>query len=384
MSKLSGYFVALANKPSRLDKQDTLRNIYKLEGSKVTRILLYCYDPFRRYKMQKGFAEGKGTQEIDDTFFDILDRMADGRFSGLAAQRAVNVYLHQLTAEDAELAVKVIKKDLRIGMAIETINQVFPGLIPVHKVMLAKPIEWHRVKYPCWATIKLDGVRAIYRSGKFYFRNGKEIVGLASLADLLIDAPVLDGELVCPGLTFQESSGKIRAYAPTDDVEFHIIDVPEHPSIEFNDRMTSILCLIGPRIHQLEGHFMHDRQQIEKFYNAILEQGYEGLVIKPTHYAYQNKRSYAWMKMKVTDTIDAKVISMFEGEGKYFNQMGGVIIDVDGVQVKVGSGFTDAERYVFWRSPEKILDHVIEVHYHEKTPDGSLRHPRFKQVRLDK
>ncbi len=31
-----------------------------------------------------------------------------------------------------------------------------------------------------------------------------------------------------------------------------------------------------------------------------------------------------------------------------------------------------------WNNQSKYLGRIVEVHCHEKTPDGSLRHPRLK------
>ncbi|MBN4756912.1 DNA ligase, partial [Escherichia coli] len=34
-----------------------------------------------------------------------------------------------------------------------------------------------------------------------------------------------------------------------------------------------------------------------------------------------------------------------------------------------------------WNNKEKYRGRIVEVHCHEKTPDGSLRHPRLKWPR---
>jgi DNA ligase-1 len=64
--------------------------------------------------------------------------------------------------------------------------------------------------------------------------------------------------------------------------------------------------------------------------------------------------------------------------------LGGFIVDYKGKEVRVGSGFSDAERHDLWFSKHSQIGNIIEVKYHEVTPDGSLRHPVFGGFRYDK
>ena len=64
--------------------------------------------------------------------------------------------------------------------------------------------------------------------------------------------------------------------------------------------------------------------------------------------------------------------------------LGGFIGNFNGVEVRVGSGLSDNDRVDFWGRREQIRGDLMEVEYHEVTPDGSLRHPRFARFRDDK
>lgn len=68
--------------------------------------------------------------------------------------------------------------------------------------------------------------------------------------------------------------------------------------------------------------------------------------------------------------------------------LGGLTVDYNGVPVRVGSGFSDQDRQVLWAiwmtDPEQLKRKMLEVSFHEVTPDGSLRHPRAKRFRPDK
>jgi len=106
------------------------------------------------------------------------------------------------------------------------------------------------------------------------------------------------------------------------------------------------------------------------------------LVIKPYDYKYVGKRSYDWMKIKLSHTEDLPILEVYEGEGRLKGSLGGFVTDHRGIRVKVGSGFSDIQRAKWWNDPPIGL--IAEVKYHEITPDGSLRHPVFVRLRYDK
>ena len=373
---------------SRIKKLQAIADSAGIWRETFLSALYYAYDPYKRYHVTRGTVRGSGTDILGLDQFILLDKLSTREISGNAAPYAVSRVCQRLTPVSAEMFKRILLKDLRIGLGAASINKAFPGLVPEHKVMLAKPLEWHRVKYPCVSTVKLDGVRAIYRNGTFYTRNGKTLHGLETLAERLSGAPVLDGELVCPGMDFQTSSGSLRSFAETPNAQFHIIDVPEHPSRSFGERMLGASSLKDPDglVRIIPWRLAHGMEEIERHYQACLEAGYEGVVVKPMEYEYVDKRSFDWMKLKAINTVDARIVDIFEGTGKYSSSAGGVIIQMPDseVLVRVGSGFSDEQRDHIYADPDMFIGRMIEVKYHEVTPDGSLRHPRFYRWRDDK
>ena len=135
--------------------------------------------------------------------------------------------------------------------------------------------------------------------------------------------------------------------------------------------------------------------EVQFYYNAFRTAGQEGAIVKPLDGVYVKKRSYAWLKIKGEETNDLFITGAFEGTGKYEGMLGGVIVDFNGVAVRVGGGLSEAQRVELWAdyqndiTPGKgpfhlLLGKMIEVEAHEVTPDGSLRHPRFVRFRSDK
>ena len=352
----------------------------------ASKYVLAAYDPFTKYYLTK-CAAGKGEDQFSSVTWLILDKLSKRELTGYEAQNVVNMHTKEMTQSSAELFRRILKGDLRMGMGIKTINKALPGLVPTHDVMLAKLFEEHHLSYPCWGSPKIDGVRGTYKRGKFYSRNGHEYMGLDHLKEQLADITQdIDGELIVPGVSFQVSSGWIRSDDPTPDAQFKMIDLPtiNEPFIQ---RLTMMddLHFIGPDIHKIKRQMLQDLSEVKEFYRLCRRQGYEGAVITPYDYEYVGNRSYRWMKMKPLLTFDGLIHDVYEGKGKYEGMMGGVIVLFkNGVENKVGGGWSDHQRKVYWQQPELIIGRMIEIHYMEETDDGNMRHARFFDFRPDK
>ena len=84
------------------------------------------------------------------------------------------------------------------------------------------------------------------------------------------------------------------------------------------------------------------------------------------------------------ESEDVPCTGIFEGTGKYEFSAGGIYVDFNGVQVKVGTGFSDRDRKKMWEDQDHYIGLISEIEFKEKTKNGSMRQPRFKGWRLDK
>ncbi|CCG43320.1 ATP-dependent DNA ligase [Magnetospirillum molischianum] len=156
---------------------------------------------------------------------------------------------------------------------------------------------------------------------------------------------------------------------------------------------------VGAKIQHMPSYLCGSEEELMALYERVRARGKEGIIVKPLDGIYERKRSYSWLKIKAEETVDLVVKGAYEGEGKYQGMLGGLLCDFEGVEVRVGGGYSDEERKEFWRLYQHdlkaaeawgcvgeplLLGTLVEVEYHETTPDGSLRHPRFVRRRLDK
>jgi DNA ligase 1 len=388
------FIIKLQSTRSINSKLDTL---YRADYLSL-KVLEYTYNPFKQYHMKQipYFIAGNGTiQEHETEIFDTLNLMHTRALTGKAALKAVKDLLSKLSTRNASIVSSIISKDLRCGISSALISKIHPDLIPKHTVMLAK--TWHddMFKPGLVMSIKLDGLRATFKNGKFYSRKGITLQGLTHLEDALkaykVKNYVLDGELTIPGQHFQVLSGKLRSNVTCPEAVYNIFDIIPHELdtnlITFDKRLKKLHDIFSDNsnnINLVKHVLAKSVDHIHETFKKAISMKYEGLVIKTKDYVYQHKRSKDWLKIKMEHTEDLPIVGFFEGKGKYENQLGGIIVDRKGVHVSVGSGFTDEERVLYWLTREQYLNKIAEVAFHEETLDGSLRHPVFKGYRWDK
>lgn len=384
-----------------------------LEFDLFERVVKAALCPFTTYGIKK-FTKGNATLERVDGFNDktweLLDDLAQRNLTGNAAIEKVQVTYEILPDKSAELFERILKKDLRAGFSAKSVNRVKPDTIFVFSCMLAQKYEEKRIKkFPVSVEIKLDGVRVLAmrvpeKTGpyRFFSRTGKEFEAYRHLAEelelLSKDACyVFDGEVVDKSGSFNETVGAAhRKSQAALNAEFHVFDVHNRDAFDkdtishdYQRRRIALKNIFeGKELSNIKHHpcyKVNSHDEIMHIYNNARNRGLEGVIVKPLNGKYVRKRSYDWLKVKDQQTVDVKIVDMERGTGKFENTMGAIVVDVDGVFVNVGGGFSDALRDEIWNNYNRDWEgRLVEIEFHEKTPDGSLRHPRFIRVRDDK
>lgn len=94
---------------------------------------------------------------------------------------------------------------------------------------------------------------------------------------------------------------------------------------------------------------------------------------------YVGKRSDTLLKVKSFLDDEAVVVGHQPGEGKHLGRLGAVNVEWKGKKLKLGTGFTDAER----ESPPAIGS-VVTFRYFELSDDGIPRFPTYVGQAVDK
>lgn len=332
--------------------------------------------------------------------------------------------------EEKEMLVKILTKNLNIGIGTSIINKVFgKNFIPDLELMAAQDdmtqIDTSKTNY---AEIKYDGVRVIAVEEKdgvtFYTRNfnilnselmpsiekeATEFIKRFKEKHNITYKVFIDGELTdfnrksVTGKVNQILKGKAKS-ALDGDLLFNIFDAGDFSWIEkdivgtipYTKRRQQIVSTFEnssfKHLLQAEMHVVTSKSEINDLFNNVVAKGGEGLIIKTASHFYECKRSKHWIKLKEVNDCDLKIIGYFDGENKRKENgwIGGFICQSEDktLNVNVGSGFTEDMLQLFSKDPEQYVGKIAKIQYNTKIQDKheswSLFLPVFLEIRVDK
>lgn len=285
-------------------------------------------------------------------------------------------------------------------------------------VMLAHKYMPKHARFPAVIEPKIDGVRAIVvvdpKAGRAqaYSRLGNPFTSVRNIERALLEAArahgwnsarAFDGELTCG--SFRETVSRIKHKdAEAKGAVFTMFDLLPWPLVENfgvslrwrRDLLENFCNTQAPANCPLvqQWAIRHD-DDVQRFYLELRERGYEGAIVKDPESRWTGKRSRAYLKLKAKETLDLTIVGAARGEGRLSDTLGYLVCSLDAAAkgvarlrntVRVGSGIHDSDRAELWQLHQqgKLVGRVVEVSFHEYTPDGSLRHPVFKGLRIDK
>lgn len=348
----------------------------------------------------------------DVKFEKLCENLSTRKITGnMALAELSDTLLLAPAAIDLKWAWRILNKNLRCGVQLSTVKKVFPGLIEPFACALAKPYEpeKHELEGAWCVEPKLDGLRMVVVGGVAYTRNGRVIESVGHvLAELSpwtgkLANYVFDGEIM--GSTeFDEDSGKIRkkGEGPNFDLKYNIFDIikgdewAKKKTESTLDRKQRLSNLFNPEMIAEAASFKYVRKvpwktltnpTAEKLFemrDKFIADGYEGVMLKDLSAPYVFKRSDSLLKLKDFVDADGEIVGSYEGKGRHAGRLGGLVVSFDGIETKVGSGFSDEQRTDLWNRRHDIIGSCVEVQYQNKTTEGSLRFPVFVKFRPDK
>jgi DNA ligase 1 len=426
----------LESSDSRLHKERVIEKALmaaKLGSANAQCFLFNCYQAYNPYYTfhVRQVPESEGIEHAENpwpVFWGLLEGLRTRSFSGHRARDAILETMKRFDSlEWNNLCRRVLIKDLRCGISEKTLNKVLGKTewkIPVFTCQLAQDStdQPKKLKGIKRLECKLDGVRvlAVVQGSDvtLYSRNGKVFENFPQIVQAIEDNRkaffniphagrfVLDGEIV--GESFQKlmKQAHRKTDAVTDGMVYHVFDIipldsfieghynaQQHKRIEMLERVRALLPENGPiqimngldvDLDTAEGHDI-----MQRYAEAAVEGGFEGIMIKSMDAPYLCKRTDSWMKWKPTITVDLKIVGFEQGTGRNADRLGAIICEGDDngrhICVNVGSGLSDGDRDEYWSSRDLLLGHLVEIQADAVTQnqDGSysLRFPRFLRFR---
>lgn len=236
-----------------------------------------------------------------------------------------------------------------------------------------------------WVSEKLDGVRAWWDGTRLITRGGRVIQAPGWFTAGLPPVP-LDGELWMGRGTFARLSGTVRRDTPDEDawrqVRYLVFDLPDHPG-PFGERVAALQALFdridNPSAEPLRPFRVPNREALLAELDRVVRAGGEGLMLHRDAALYRAVRSEDLLKLKPWQDAEARVVGHLPGKGRLAGMLGALLVELpDGRHLRLGSGFTDAER----RNPPGV-GRIVTYRYQGLTATGLPRFARFLRLRED-
>ncbi|HCW08195.1 MAG TPA: hypothetical protein DGG95_12615, partial [Cytophagales bacterium] len=322
-------------------------------------------------------------QSFDD-FVNLCCDLNDRKITGNAAKDAVKNFLDSVDEESQLVYPKIIKKDLKAGIAEKTLAKAFgDGFVNIFEVQLGEAYDPER-KYKITKTeevkawfvsTKLDGIRGFqedydineklnncpdiaeytdiiegvirkqWAGNPLRTRNGNKIFGFDHILNEIIDLKTrygitfVDGELYEMGIPFQTITSYVNAdknIIPEhkEKIKFYVFAIGRRvwwkDTYEMVNRMRNIDWSRYKylKIHQDYELIPNDPDLIYSKMISAIDQGLEGLMLRHPVRCWVRGRSHDIVKVKPVYEGDFEVAGFEQGkpDGENANTLGAMIV----------------------------------------------------------
>ena len=274
------------------------------------------------------------------------------------------------------------------------------------KPLLAKEVDWDLLTYDhLWLSPKLDGIRAIVRDGVVMSRNLKPIPN-AHVQKLFGHLENYDGELIVGDprakTVYHDTYSGVMSSDGEPNVRFFAFDHIEEPDADYETRYEKLVE--SDIVVVLCQHMVCSRDEIHALEERYLAEGYEGVMLRKARgpnskYKFGRATAKSCTLLKVKRFVDSEAeIIGFEELMKNGNEatedalghtvrsshkenlipmdmLGAFICRTpEGVEFKIGTGMTMAERNDFWFSRGALEGAIVK---YKSFKIGEKDAPRF-------
>lgn len=290
----------------------------------------------------------------------------------------------------------------------------------VVKPMLA--VQAQEIRFPVYASAKIDGIRALHKDGKLMSRKMLPIPNHFTQSVFSnVQFHGLDGELTVgpPNAkdVMQQTTSGVMTREGSPDVTWWVFDYWTVPNKPFDERFREMLEYFTPafqeafpRVKLLPQTLIHTQEQLDDFEKAIVDAGFEGVMVRDPQGPYKYGRSTAkqGILLKLKRFVDDEaIVTGFEElmhngnelqrdelgyakrsshkDNKISSGMLGSLIGRDmrtGAEVRCGTGFTQEMRRKIWSDPSRYMNKIfVYKHFAVTGVKDARRFSVFKSFR---
>ena len=284
---------------------------------------------------------------------------------------------------------------------------------------------YDRIHFPVIATPKLDGIRCVTRDvprphgykSEAFSRSLKPIPNVHIATQIGIHCPSgLDGEIMTYSndlfdqelklRNFNDISSDVMCFKGSPNFKYHIFDyhVEHAPQVMYKDRIHILETIVYPTLPSwcvtVPTRTITSLSQLIEYEAEQVANGFEGICFRDPHSPYKYGRSTlreGWLvKMKRFVTEEAVVVG-FEEEMANNNpqvtgttgyaersshqanlvgkgRLGALVVELNGNQFRIGTGFTAIQRQNMWDARESLIGRLVTFKH---MPYGAKDVPRI-------
>lgn len=387
------------------------------------KILMYAYNDMQYGVKKTTISKMEFNSDADylwNNIWSMFEDLAKSNINNDLVLKISNTIGYFANENIRDLLIRVLLKDLKIGMNVKSINKAINGLIPMFDVMKASSYDdknsvgFNKKASKCgyMMMIKENGIRGeiIKENGHIVVksRQNKIVEGFDELDKAFQNMPdgyLYEGEILKVGEfntskeQFKETDKiysikgkkqnlmiKLFDLIPLDkfnEGEWGVKAIERKKMLkEFIDKNNHPLVQFADIIYQGT-----DISIIQKKLEEVSKDGYkEGLMIMLNDGKYEAKRTKLILKCKLFNTIDLRVVDIKESKEKP-GTMGSAIVMYKGNTVGV-SGWKEEDKIYYYQNPQELIGKIIEIKFKEVTVDKngveSLQFPNVVRIRFDK
>jgi DNA ligase-1 len=283
------------------------------------------------------------------------------------------------------------------------------------KPTLAVAADFSKIKYPVYASPKLDGIRCSIVDGKALSRTLKPIPNkavYAFLSDMQFNG--LDGELISGTPTasdvYNKTVSQVMAHDKgLEDIRYYVFD-KHNIALPYDSRLHALNDPAYDGSNQIpicvleQAHIVCEDDMLEYEAEKVAK-GYEGIILRAPDAPYKHGRSTVnegyLLKVKRFEDSEAEIIGfeeeMFNGNCAETNELGrtkrstakaglsgkgtlGAFLVRDihtGIEFSVGTGLTALQRGTFWQRQDEYLGKLAKYKFFPVGVKIAPRHPVF-------
>ena len=413
-------------------KKDILRKYSDYEP--FQKFLVYVYNPRVNYFMKKlpnVLSYGQTEQSITE-MYSLLEQLKQREITGNQAQEVVREYLLNTNQVIRELFELVIGRDIRAGVGVGIINEVYKGLIA--EIFYCRCSKLDEKTLERFDTIPNGFLTQDKLDGQFsYIIKEDNIVymltraGTAWTSDNLKEDMLKcsDGVYIGEALIYKEGkpldrktgNGMINKFIKRDStleslqeklsqetsrkkwdklqselkfklVEFTEIDKALHFVIwdsltleEFEEGLSTRpyterfgeaikATFMTSKLKPVSSYRVYSMKEAQAIADDFISEGGEGAIVKKLDTIWKDGTSKDMLKIKAVLDADLVCVDVEEGSGKYKGKVGALVLETScgRLRVKVGTGLNDLDRA---KPFDYYIGKVIEIQYNEFTKSKS-------------